>query len=82
MTLPTVLLPGFFAGAAPYRALEVSLNQAGVPTTVVPLKRRDWIPTVGGRSVTPILKKLDQTVQAVRQQYNGSPINLVGHSAG
>lgn len=82
MTLPTILLPGFFAGAAPYRALESSLNQDGVPTTVVPLKRRDWFPTVGGRSVTPILQKLDQTVQSVRQQYGNSPVNIVGHSAG
>ena len=82
MTLPTVLLPGFFAGAAPYRSLETALNQAGVPTTVVPLKRRDWIPTVGGRSITPILQKLDQTVQTVRQQHGSDSINLVGHSAG
>ena len=82
MTLPTIFLPGFFAGAAPYRALESALNASGIPTTVVPLKRRDWIPTVGGRSVTPILKKLDQTVQAVRQKYGSDSINLVGHSAG
>lgn len=82
MTLPTIILPGFFAGAAPYRTLEAALNQAGIPTTVVPLKRRDWLPTVGGRSVTPILQKLDQTVQAVRQQSNNSPVNVVGHSAG
>ena len=82
MALPTVILPGFFAGAAPYRPLEHTLNQLGIPTTVVPLKRRDWIPTVGGRSVTPILKKLDQTVQAVRRQHEHSEINLVGHSAG
>lgn len=80
--LPTVILPGYLEGAIAYRQLEQSLQQIGFPTVVVPLRRRDWFATLGGRSVTPILQQLDRTVKQVLQQYNVSQINLIGHSAG
>ncbi|HEY9672382.1 MAG TPA: hypothetical protein V6D11_13120 [Waterburya sp.] len=82
MPLPTVILPGFFAGALEYRALEASLKQLGFPTVTVPLRQRDWFPTVGGRSMIPILRQLDKTVKQVLVEYNASQINLIGHSAG
>jgi pimeloyl-ACP methyl ester carboxylesterase len=82
MPLPTVILPGFFAGAPEYRALEQSLQNLGFPTAIVPLRQRDWFPTVGGRSMIPILRQLNQTVQQLRQEYNVSKVNLIGHSAG
>ncbi len=82
MPLPTVILPGFFAGTLEYRALEQSLQQLGVPTVTVPLRQRDWFPTVGGRSMGPILHRLDKTVKQVLKEYNASKINLIGHSAG
>ncbi|MEW6499382.1 MAG: lipase, partial [Cyanobacteriota bacterium] len=31
MPLPTVILPGFFAGALEYRSLEQALQQLGFP---------------------------------------------------
>ncbi|MBV8885310.1 MAG: alpha/beta hydrolase [Chroococcidiopsidaceae cyanobacterium CP_BM_RX_35] len=80
--LPTVILPGYLESAIAYRKLEQSLQQLGFPTKTVPLRRRDWFPTLGGRSVTPILLQLDQTVKQAMQQYNAPQINLVGHSAG
>jgi triacylglycerol esterase/lipase EstA (alpha/beta hydrolase family) len=82
MPLPTVIIPGYFAGASPYQELEHLLLQQGHPTVTVPLRRQDWIPTLGGRSVAPILQRIDQTVQQVLQNYQASRINLVGHSAG
>ncbi|HEY9646562.1 MAG TPA: lipase [Chroococcidiopsis sp.] len=82
MPLPTVILPGYFADAAPYREMELALEALGVPVMTVPLKRGDWLPTVGGRSMVPILIKLDQTVAAAMQRYGSDRINLVGHSAG
>ncbi|HBL13370.1 MAG TPA: lipase [Cyanobacteria bacterium UBA11162] len=82
MPLPTVILPGYFAGDIEYRLLEESLQQLGFPTVTVPLRQRDWIPTVGGRSMVPILRKLDQTVKEVLDHYNVSQVNLIGHSAG
>ncbi|NJR66907.1 MAG: lipase, partial [Leptolyngbyaceae cyanobacterium CRU_2_3] len=54
----------------------------GFPAYTVPLKRRDWLPTLGGRSMLPILQQLDQTVQRVRAETGSDRINLVGHSAG
>ncbi|MBW4476590.1 MAG: lipase [Tolypothrix brevis GSE-NOS-MK-07-07A] len=82
MPLPTVILPGYLESAIAYRQLEQSLQQSGFPTITVPLRRRDWIPTLGGRPITPILQQLHRTVKQILQQYNASQINLIGHSAG
>ena len=82
MPLPTVILPGYLAGAIDYQPLAQLLTDRGWPTTVVPLVWRDWLPTLGGRSMLPILGRLDQTVQQTRQQYQVDKINLIGHSAG
>ncbi|MBD1939706.1 lipase [Microcoleus sp. FACHB-68] len=81
MPLPTVILPGYFAGAAEYLELQQSLVGLGFPAVTVPVRRRDWLPTVGGRSIVPILRLLDRTVKQVLQQYNASQVNLIGHSA-
>lgn len=80
--LPTVILPGYLESAIAYRPLAQALQAMGFPTVTVPLRRRDWLPTLGGRPVTPILQQLDLTVKQVLQQYNTSQINLIGHSAG
>ena len=82
MPLPTVILPGFFAGAAEYRLMEQGLYDLGFPSVTVPLRRQDWWPTVGGRSMIPILRQLDYTVKRVLQEFQVSQINLIGHSAG
>ena len=82
MSLPTVILPGYFARATDYSDLESSLNQQKIPTITVPLGKRDWFPTLGGRSVVPILRKIDRAVAQVRQKYQVSQVNLLGHSAG
>ncbi len=82
MPLPTVIVPGYLESAIAYRQIEQSLQQLGFPTVTVPLRRRDWIPTLGGRPVTPILQQLDRTVNQILLQYNATQINLIGHSAG
>jgi triacylglycerol esterase/lipase EstA (alpha/beta hydrolase family) len=82
MTLPTIILPGYLAGAIAYLPLQASLNQQGIPTTTVPLVPRSWWVTIGGRPVSPILQALDQTIQQVTAQYGVSQVNLIGHSAG
>ncbi|MBH8572584.1 triacylglycerol lipase [Nostocaceae cyanobacterium CENA369] len=82
MPLPTVILPGYLESAIAYRQLEESLKQLGFPTVTVPLRRRDWISTLGGRPVTPILGKLDRTVKQILLECNAAQINLIGHSAG
>lgn len=82
MALPTVILPGYLAGAIEYLELQQALQALGFPTAIVPLKQRDWVPTLGGRSVTPILQQLDRTVKQVMQQSGAAQVNLIGHSAG
>lgn len=82
MPLPTVILPGYFATGLEYKPLENSLNKLGIKTVTVPLTKRDWFPTLGGRSIVPILRQLDRTVQQVLQEYKTDQINLIGHSAG
>jgi triacylglycerol esterase/lipase EstA (alpha/beta hydrolase family) len=82
MPLPTVIVPGYLESAIAYLPLEKSLQQLGFPTATVPLRRRDWFPTVGGRSVAPILRLLDQTVKKILQESQATQINLIGHSAG
>ena len=82
MPLPSVILPGFFAGEGEYRDMEQSLNRLGFPAVTVPLRQRDWWPTLGGRSVAPVLRLLDRTVRQVLQEYSTSQCNLIGHSAG
>lgn len=82
MPLPTVILPGYLEGAIAYRPLAQSLKELGFPTAIVPLRKRDWLPTVGGRSTIPILQLLHRTVKQMLQQHNSSQINLIGHSAG
>jgi pimeloyl-ACP methyl ester carboxylesterase len=80
--LPTVILPGYLAGAAPYREMEQELQSLGFPVKTVPLLRRTWVPTIGGRSMLPVLQMLDETVKQIMQETGSDRINLVGHSAG
>ncbi|MBD3881595.1 lipase [Phormidium tenue FACHB-886] len=79
---PTVILPGYLAGALPYQEMQAALQSLGIPAHIVPLKRRDWFPTLGGRSMLPILQQLDHTIKQVQAETGSDRINLVGHSAG
>jgi pimeloyl-ACP methyl ester carboxylesterase len=80
--LPTVILPGYLESAPVYLPLAQALIDRGSPTTVVPIKFWDWVPTIGGRSMVPILRLLHQTVSESLQSNNAEKINLIGHSAG
>ncbi|MBD2464321.1 lipase [Oscillatoria sp. FACHB-1407] len=82
MSLPVVILPGYFADALPYREMEEGLRSLGLSAMTVPLKRGDWFPTVGGRSMLPILQQLDETVKRAMQEFGSDRVHLVGHSAG
>jgi triacylglycerol esterase/lipase EstA (alpha/beta hydrolase family) len=80
--LPTVILPGYLESADVYLPLQQALTALGTPTTTVPLRKRDWLPTLGGRSMVPILRQLDRTVKAALIDNHAHQINLIGHSAG
>ena len=80
--LPTVILPGYLESADVYLPLQEALIEMGTPTITVPLRKRDWLPTLGGRSMIPILRQLDRTVNAALVDHHAQQINLIGHSAG
>jgi pimeloyl-ACP methyl ester carboxylesterase len=80
--IPNIILPGYLAGSKDYLGLQASLENLGFKATIVPLLWWEWLPTVGGRSIAPILLKLDQTVQKVCQEFQVSKVNLIAHSAG
>jgi triacylglycerol esterase/lipase EstA (alpha/beta hydrolase family) len=80
--LPTVILPGYLESAPVYLPLAKDLSDRGFPTTIVPVKFGDWVPTIGGRSMVPILRLLHSTVQAALAESGSDRVNLIGHSAG
>lgn len=82
MAYPSVILPGYLAGSSDYIPFTQELQKRGFNSVVVPLQWWEWLPTVGGRSVVPILNRLDQTVQQVLQQFNTDKVNIIAHSAG
>ncbi len=82
MPLPAIILPGYLAKSSDYLQLEKDLNHKGIPTITVPIRKIDWLPTIGGRSIIPILRLIDQTVKETLTKYNISSLNLIGHSAG
>lgn len=84
MPRPTVILPGYFAGADDYDALAQQLRAAGHPTAIVPLRKSSWLPTFGGRSMVPILRELDRAIAQLLDETNADEptVNLVAHSAG
>lgn len=80
--IPSVILPGYLASADDYKQMAQLLEARGFPTTIVPLKKRSWLPTFGGRSMVPILRELDRTITQTLEQYGVTQVNLVAHSAG
>ncbi|MEN9203556.1 MAG: hypothetical protein Q6J46_09435 [Thermostichus sp. DG02_2_bins_29] len=80
--MPTLILPGYLAGALEYEPLRQILEARGFPTWVVPLRVRSWLPTVGGRPITPILQALHTTLQQMLRELGTEQVNLVAHSAG
>ncbi len=80
--IPNVILAGYLAGAQDYQPIAQYLQELGLTATVVPLQWWEWLPTVGGRSIAPILAKLDATIQQVRSQTQAAQVNIIAHSAG
>ncbi len=81
--LPTVILPGYLASAGEYAALARDIEKLGFPALVVPIQWYGWVPTLGDRPMTPVLKRLQDTIDTALAHYpQARQVNLVGHSAG
>ncbi|NJK60399.1 MAG: lipase [Oscillatoriales cyanobacterium SM2_1_8] len=79
---PWVIVPGYLADAQEYNGLRQTLGDRGEVATVVPLRWWDWLVTLGGRPVTPILEALAATVERVLQETGAPRVRLLAHSAG
>mmetsp|Transcript_42947 Transcript_42947/g.90206 ORF Transcript_42947/g.90206 Transcript_42947/m.90206 type:complete len:423 (+) Transcript_42947:74-1342(+) len=66
-TLPdidaAVIVPGFLTGKSEFLPLAQSLTNMGIPTVVVPMPNWHWLPCLGGRSMRPMLERIDFTVR-------------------
>ncbi|GJQ08593.1 hypothetical protein GpartN1_g384.t1 [Galdieria partita] len=80
-TTPVVIVPGYGADAKEYTGLKTSLEYFGWKCFIVPIQWHHWIPTIGGRPVTPILEILSTTVQQVLNDTQTDKVHLVAHSA-
>lgn len=58
-----VIVPGFMTGKDEFNSLASSLTNMGIPTVVVPMPSWHWLPVLGGRSMRPILDRIDHTVR-------------------
>ncbi|KAH7434509.1 hypothetical protein KP509_06G020700 [Ceratopteris richardii] len=57
-----VIVPGWFSGCSQYYAMASYLRSKGLTALTVPLKWFNWIPSLGGRSVRPILDRISATI--------------------
>jgi pimeloyl-ACP methyl ester carboxylesterase len=69
-----VIVPGFLTGGNDFSHLAKSLTDRGIPTVVVPMPSWHWIPCLAGRSMRPILERLDYAVQHVARASASEPI--------
>jgi len=58
-----VIVPGFLSGASDFKSLADTLTSRGIPTVVVPMPVWHWLPCLGGRSMRPMLERIDHTVR-------------------
>jgi triacylglycerol esterase/lipase EstA (alpha/beta hydrolase family) len=58
-----VIVPGFLTGKDEFLPLAKSLTSKGIPTVVVPMPNWHWLPCLGGRSMRPMLERIDFTVR-------------------
>ncbi|CAM9217953.1 unnamed protein product [Pylaiella littoralis] len=57
-----VIIPGFATDARAFEQLCHRLERRGIASVVVPIRWYHWLPTLGGRSVRPILDRIHETV--------------------
>lgn len=58
-----VVVPGFLTGKDEFLPLAKSLTNMGIPTVVVPMPNWHWLPCLGGRSMRPMLERIDFAVR-------------------
>ncbi len=54
-----LVLPGYYTGSSAFLPLVRTLQERGFEAALPPLNANDWAPTLGGRSMRPILDRLE-----------------------
>ena len=76
---PAVLIiPGWLQDASHYSPLAAELRRRGYHAQVAPIRTYHWIPTLGGRSVRPLLDKLERALDLLlateEDEVEGAPL--------
>jgi len=71
-----VIVPGFLSDESDFAPLAKALTLRGIPTVVAPMKLWHWLPVIGGRSVRPVLERIDHAVRHVAAQAGGGSIHV------
>eukprot|EP00614_Pseudopedinella_elastica_P020122 CAMPEP_0172646640 /NCGR_PEP_ID=MMETSP1068-20121228/240345_1 /TAXON_ID=35684 /ORGANISM="Pseudopedinella elastica, Strain CCMP716" /LENGTH=326 /DNA_ID=CAMNT_0013460905 /DNA_START=1411 /DNA_END=2391 /DNA_ORIENTATION=- len=58
-----IIVPGFLSGSSDFLPLAKLLTARGIPTTVLPMPVWHWLPCLGGRSMRPMLERIDNAVR-------------------
>lgn len=71
--LAFIVVPGWLSDSSQYEPMASYMRTKGLTTLIVPLKWYNWIPSLGGRSVRPILDRIDATIALVLNQNSVQP---------
>lgn len=59
-----VIVPGFLTGQQEFTKLQQTLtNKYNILTVLVPMPNWHWLPCLGGRSMRPMLERIDFAVR-------------------
>ncbi|CAG9467541.1 unnamed protein product [Pedinophyceae sp. YPF-701] len=81
---PVLIAPGFLFDASQFEQLASDLRARGFLACVAPIRWYHWLPTVGGRSMRPILDRLDASIDLLRKAHSDgatladTPLTLEG----
>ncbi|KAF6260349.1 hypothetical protein COO60DRAFT_1700352 [Scenedesmus sp. NREL 46B-D3] len=69
---PVLVVPAFYLDAQAFKPLVQELRSRGFNAALPPIRWTDWVPTLGGRSVRPILDRMDYALTQLLEGYQVS----------
>jgi hypothetical protein len=58
-----IIIPGFLTGSRDFEGMAAALRARGVDALVLPLPAWAWVPCLGGRSMRPVLERIEHAVR-------------------
>ena len=78
-TRAAVIVPGFLSSSNDFAPMAAALTSRGIPATVVPFPLWAWIPCLGGRSMRPVLERVEHAVRHVASNPENPSVPAVGY---